>query len=148
MEELDAAYAASRGVEELGFLNEVLEISVSRDALNIGELQCFELISRRVQLFEQQYAMALQEAHTKSSGVHSLEYDERNLFLGGVARGPALVCPALEKYVSVQLSEKSSLQKERRKAREERSSDPSKQTPRRPGKKNGGKGAPDAGGGG
>ena len=132
------------GVEELGFLNEVLETSISRDALNIGELQCFELIARRVQLFEQQYAMALQEAHTKSSGVHSLEYDERSLFLGGVARGPALVCPALEKYVSVQLAEKSSLQKERRKAREERSGDSNKANSNQkgPGKKKGKGGAP------
>ena len=56
-------------------------------------------------------------------------------------------CPALEKYVSVQLSEKSSLQKERRKTREERSGDPAKQGRIR-GKKGGGKGAPDAGGGG
>ena len=133
------------GVEELGFLNEVLETSISRDALNIGELQCFELIARRVQLFEQQYAMALQEAHTKSSGVNSLEYDERNLFLGGVARGPALVCPALEKYVSVQLSEKSSLQKERRKAREERSGEPvrANQNQKGPGRKRGKGGGPD-----
>ena len=38
----------------------------------------------------------------------------------GVARRPALVCPELEKYVAAQLSEKSSLQNERRKAIEDR----------------------------
>ena len=127
------------GVAELGFLNEVLETSISRDALNIVELQCFELIARRMQLYERKYALALQEAHTRSSGVRSLEHEERNLFLGGGARGTALVCPALEKFVSVLLSEKSSLQKERRKAREERRGEPvrANQNQRGPGRKRG-----------
>ena len=111
----------SEGVDEHLFLCETLETALARDGLNVGELHCMELLVRRLQMWEQMYSARLREAETKTSGVQTLERDERALFLGSKAgQSLEMVCPLLEKYVASQLAERSGMLKERRKAREER----------------------------
>ena len=106
------------GVEEHQFLSEVMECALVFDGLNICELQAFETIMRRFQMWEEVYGEKLRAGDQSTA---SMDTDERSLFLGRkFGRGQALVCPALSEYVSAQLKERSQVLKERRKAREER----------------------------
>ena len=111
--------AADPGVDEHHFLCEILEVSIASDGLNTAALECFETISRRLQLWEEFYAEALRAAESGPGGHEWL--DERRIFLGGSrSKGHALVCPALEQHVATKLKEESEVLKERRKGREER----------------------------
>ena len=111
--------AADNGVDEHKFLNELLEVALTGDQLNIAELEVFEIVARRLQLWEEVYAQRLRQADAGASADAWL--DERALFLGqGRSRGQALVCPELEAFVATKLAEESAVMKERRKGREER----------------------------
>ena len=69
----------------------------------------------------------------------TLDFEEKDLFLGhSHARGAALVCPALEEHVAEKLRVRSAIQRESRKAREERTLQPQPAQPSP--KKRGGKG--------
>jgi len=111
--------AGEMGVDEHHFLSEALERAAVFDQLNISELEAFEAIARRYQMWEEIYASALKQAEV---GVdHGDWLDERRIFLGAEkSKGHALVCPALEQHVATKLAAESAVLKERRKAREER----------------------------
>ena len=112
--------ALDPGVEEHQFLCEVLETGLAYDRLNLPDLQCFESICRRLQLWEEYYGEGLRLSEAGGS-LGSRDADERSIFLGHQhGRGVALVAPALSDFVSSRLKEKSTMLKERRKAREER----------------------------
>ena len=69
-------------------------------------------------LAEDEVAEQTPEADAGASTIH---LDERSLFLGQErGRGSAMVCPDLESWVATELQARSAVQKERRKAREER----------------------------
>jgi hypothetical protein len=111
--------ASDNGVDDHCFLSDVIETAVCCDQLNVSELQCFEKIARRLQLWEEVYSVKLR----KAEGGEEVDgwLDERAIFLGqGKSRGHALVCPLLEEWVAKQLEKESAVLKERRKAREER----------------------------
>ena len=111
--------AADPGVAESAFLHELIEVAACRDRLNLAALECFELVSRRLQLWEETYCAQLRRAESGDTGTAWL--DERAIFLGaGRSRGHALVCPNLEIYVAEKLASESAVLKERRKGREER----------------------------
>ena len=94
-------------------------MAACRDQLNLASLECFELVSRRLQLWEETYSAQLRRAESGDTGTSWL--DERAIFLGaGRSRGHALVCPTLEIYVAEKLASESAVLKERRKGREER----------------------------
>jgi len=105
------------GIEEHLFLSELIETAISFDQINVGELAMFESIARRFQLWEQFYADRL--ANREGGG--SFEAEERLLFMGqGQSRALSLVSPKLREFMAKELSDKSAILKERRKAREER----------------------------
>jgi hypothetical protein len=111
--------ASDNGVDDHCFLSDVIETAVCCDQLNVSELQCFEKIARRLQLWEEVYSVKLR----KAEGGEEVDgwLDERAIFLGqGKSRGHALVCPLLEAWVAKELEKESAVLKERRKAREER----------------------------
>lgn len=115
-------------------LSDLMETAIVFDALNISELGCFEMVARRYQVWEEFYKDGLRAGNTKGDLDVCLDLEEKDLFLGQPhARGAALVCPELEAYVAEKLRDRSAIQKERRKAREERTLQPSP-------KKRGGKG--------
>ena len=112
---------AAEGVTEHGFLSNLLETALVYDGLNISQLACMELASRRYQYWEQHYQDTLRDGEAGSSGGKSFAASERGLFLGEQhSRATALVCPHLQEHVSSSLKDEASLLKERRKAREER----------------------------
>ena len=96
-----------------------LEAGVSYDALNVSELLCFEMLARRYQVWEEFYKDSLRLSNVHASIQSALDAEERDLFMGQrYGRGAALVCPLLESHVAEVLKERSAIQKEKRKARE------------------------------
>ena len=103
-------------------LSELLERGLCFDALKLGELATFEIISRKYQLWEEYYKDVLRERNSGVDSSASLDADERAIFLGRPQnRGTALVSPDLEQFVADKLRDRAAILKERRKAKEERS---------------------------
>lgn len=117
--QVQGLWASDLGVDDHLFLSDLLEVALTVDHLNLGELGAFETAARRYQLWEEVYAPSVREAE---GGKESSPWlDERQIFLGHkCSRGHALVCPDLETWVAERLREESSVLKERRKGREER----------------------------
>ena len=106
-------------VSEHEFLSELIELGLTFDQLNAGELLIYENISRRYQLIEEMYGQSLKDKSIAGFGGH-VEADERMLFLGkSHSHGTALVNPELQSWVASKVAERSSILKERRKGREE-----------------------------
>ena len=112
---------SSEGVAEHMFISELLDAALCYDCLNIGQLSCMELASRRYQYWEQHYQESLRAGQHGSSPAKAWQASETGLFLGQErSTAVALVCPALAEHVSSRLKDEASILKERRKAREER----------------------------
>lgn len=106
------------GVDDL-FLNELVETAMCADRLNVANIQAFEMVSRRLQLWEEVCRQQLRAAENGDGWDPWL--DERSLFLGQrKGCGYALVAPQLEAWVAEKLAQESAVIKERRKGREER----------------------------
>lgn len=115
---MDLSYA-TEGVEEHGLLAEIFETAICYDQLNVSELACFELLSRRFQLWEHSFAHQLRTSQ-ETRGSSTLEVDERSIFLGrNKSSNIALVCPLLQTHIAETLKDSSAILKERRKYREE-----------------------------
>ena len=97
-------------------MSELLQQAVTYDQLRVGELACFETIARRMQYWEDYYCQMLADKES-GSGTGTAE---QSLFMGSRSRGSALVSPDLRDYVATSLKDQSAIQKERRKAKEER----------------------------
>ena len=131
------------GVEDHALLSDLLEIGLWYDGLNLGELLSFEKLARRYQLWEEDhYKDAPRRGTAKTDQASSLGGEERDLFMGDRhSRSTALVSPLLQSHIAEKLKDKAAIQKERRKAQEERGLlAPSRvevPTPKRRGKKGG-----------
>ncbi len=100
--------AADPGVDESAFLHELIEVAACRDQLNLAALECFELVSSRLQLWEETYSAQLRRAESGDTGTAWL--DERAIFFGaGRSRGHALVRPTWEIYVVDKLASESAV---------------------------------------
>ena len=111
--------AGDMGVDEHHFLSEAMERATVFDQLNLPELESYEGIARRYQMWEEIYSSALKQAEVGEDQGDWL--DERRIFLGADrSKGHALVCPELELHVASKLAAESAVLKERRKAKEER----------------------------
>ena len=110
------------GVEDHALLSDLFEVALWYDSLNLGELLCFEKLARRYQVWEEYYKDALRRSTAKTDQASSLDGEERDLFMGErFSRNTALVAPSLQSHVAAILKDKAAIQKERRKAHEERS---------------------------
>ena len=104
-------------VDEHAFMSEVLQLSITFDMLNAGELACVEAISRRYQLIEELYSMEMDRAQAGDVDWAG----ERRLFMGStLGRHGCLVSPELREWLATEVSKTAAVMKERRKAREER----------------------------
>lgn len=97
------ATASDNGIDDHRFLSELIEVEACEDQLNIPELQVFEMMSRRLQLWEEVYSEQLRIADAGETGQAWL--DERALFLGQrKSRGHARIAPSLETWIASRLS--------------------------------------------
>lgn len=98
-----------RSVYEDEVLARVLDLAVTYDSLNIGNLACMELVCRRRQL--------ISDAHSSSPGAPS--YTGAEHYLGQTYKhGGGIVVPALTDFVSKKMQAQSQILKERRKLAE------------------------------
>ena len=119
--------ASSPGCEEHLFLCELLEVAALSDRLNVAGLQYAELISRRLQLWEEYYS---EQLRLSEGGQASMELDERRIFLGQRrTSGLALLNPELMEYVGDTLTIEANVLKQRRKGREEKRLAPGERAP-------------------
>ena len=101
----------SRSAHEHFLLSHVIEKACVFDQVNAMNLACLELVMRRLALLE--------EAHGANPSHPNFEGSEHWLGLGEKRAG-ALIPPALSKYVANKVADETLVQKEKRKAREER----------------------------
>ena len=133
------------GVEDHALLSDLFESALWYDGLNLGELLCFEKLARRYQLWEEFHKDSLRRSMAKTDHSSHLDGEERELFMGErFSRNTALVSPSLQSHIAEKLKERAAIQKERRKAQEERTLQSPSQArvegpqPKRRGKKGGG----------
>lgn len=93
------------GVDDHLFLSDLLEVSLTMDLPNLGELESSETISRRSHLWEE--ICAASSSRGRGGKESSPWLDERQIFLRHErSRGHALVFPDLESWVADRLREK------------------------------------------
>jgi len=107
------AHDAGVGVHELCCM--LLEALCCYDQLNASNLAAAEHAARQLQLVEERHKDRV-VGSVESQDLHR----ELHLYAGGSTRGNLCICPALEEWISEQLRHEAAINKERRKAREER----------------------------
>ncbi|CAK0881157.1 unnamed protein product [Prorocentrum cordatum] len=94
------------GAEERAYISEVLERACVFDQLNCSELETFEVLWRRYQLWEELRAPELHRAAEAGEEGDGSWLRERRVFLGSSqSKGAALVCPALEEHAAGKLAQ-------------------------------------------
>ena len=110
-------YTAS-GTKEHSSLCKMLEIILTVDQLDASKLVAMEVLSRKLQMIHDRWKHKMPQL---ASGVR--EDDDSHLLLGlHETRGNIGIAPTLSKWLGEELSKEAAVSKERRKAREERSS--------------------------
>ena len=121
--------ASDWGVAEHGQLCAYLEAAGSMDQLDLSNLVVMERIARRLQTIEYQYAEKVRDnerggsagATASASGSAVITNDEIDLFEGRQHVNPTVCCaPSLIEHVSKELEKEAQIQKQARKAREEK----------------------------
>jgi hypothetical protein len=98
-----------------GDLCRIIEVAVCYDQLDAPSLASLELLFRQIQVCED----ALKHKFANSAGSSDSTFD-RHLMAGTSSNSSLCICPALMEWMSHENSKSSSIEKERRKAREER----------------------------
>jgi len=94
--------------------SKALQAACCYDQLNVGELACMEILSRSIQMTEYRW----RERIVGNSTSHD---DEAFLFLGAdPCRGNLCVSPRLFSHIGGEMAKEAAINKEARKAREER----------------------------
>ena len=113
----DAKLGTEPGVAEHESACKLLQTLLCYDQLDAGNLAAGELIARQIQMVEEKYKERLQGSSSSSGHPQSDSF----LYMGtSLTRGTVCICPALMEFVSGELQKETSILKERRKAREER----------------------------
>ena len=108
--------ASDGGVLEHEAICKVLELAIEYDQLNIGELAAVELLCRRLQMIQYRW----RERILGATATGTIE-DESHFFMGtDPTRGNLCICPCLNTWLGEELRKESQMNKEQRKAREER----------------------------
>ena len=109
------------GVSEHEAAMRCLQSALEFDQLDAPNLQCLEHVVRRAQLVEHYHKERLRGEAASSTARGSLDPEEEQVFLGTHAEeGSLMVAPELVSYVSRELERQSAIDKQARKAREER----------------------------
>ena len=103
-------------VAEHEFCSRLLQTATVFDQLNIGELACMELVSRRLQMCEYKYRDRI------LGRIQGGEVEEdAHLYMGtGETRGMLCISPALLSHVTDEQHKEAAVMKEKRKLKEER----------------------------
>ncbi|OLQ10940.1 Calpain-15 [Symbiodinium microadriaticum] len=108
--------ASDGGVLEHEAICKVLELAIEYDQLNVGELAAVELLCRRLQMIQYRW----RERILGATATGTIE-DESHFFMGtDPTRGNLCICPSLNTWLGEELHKESQMNKEQRKAREER----------------------------
>lgn len=100
-----------RAKHEHEVLSRMLELATTYDGFQVGNLACFEVLSRRLQLIE--------ESHAENPSAPN--YTGSSHYMGSVERrGGALLAPTLQLHVAGKLRDEAAIAKEQRKAVEVR----------------------------
>ena len=94
-------------------LCQIVETAACYDQLDCPALASMELVYRQIQICEERLKEKFSNQNSESSY-------EIHLMAGTACKSQLCVCPALSAWMSVELSKRSAIDKERRKAREER----------------------------
>jgi hypothetical protein len=107
------------GVDFLEVCHEVLELAITRDQLNIGNLLCFERLERKRQMIEESYRQRAEEVKLLKAVTTNPMAVTAELFAGRVRMaGGAIVSPRLIEFVARQAAANSDILKQQRKALE------------------------------
>ena len=108
----------------------ILELAGTFDQLDIPNLASLEVVARRLETIEYSYkdrtrdgerGMPAAAAGSSLGGFNLLSFDEADLFDGSGHVGSTVCCaPSLVEHVSKELEKEAQIQKQARKAREER----------------------------
>ena len=98
-----------------GDLCRIIEVAVCYDQLDAPSLASLELLFRQIQVCED----ALKHKFANSAGSSDSTFD-RHLMAGTSSNSSLCICPALMEWMGHENSKCSAIEKERRKAREER----------------------------
>ena len=96
-----------------GALCGILETGLCYDQINAPALASFELICRQIQIAEEKY----KDKFSNIGGDSSFDY---HLMAGTTHRSQLCICPALTEWLAEELRKQTAVDKERRKARDER----------------------------
>ena len=105
-------HSGDPGVEVHEICCAVLELMVTYDQFHVGKSAAAEKVARDLQLQEERYSNRLSVAQSGS--------EEAAMFGGLGTRGNLCICPELKAHVAEELKSITAVNKERRKAREER----------------------------
>ena len=121
--------SADPTVAEHEFCMRVVQLAVQYDQLNISELAAFELVLRRAQLAE--YRLKDRILGSRAGSALGGDVDEDGyLYLGtSETRGMLMIAPTLTSHISEELHREATILKERRKLREERQSNRTRESP-------------------
>ena len=100
------------GVEVHEICCKVLELMVTYDQFHVGSCAAAEKVARDLQMQEERYADRVSVSQSGS--------EETAIFGGLGTRGNLCICPELKGFVAEELKAITAVNKERRKAREER----------------------------
>ncbi len=113
------------GVSQHENLCKLLQVGLTFDQLDMTNLAMVELMCRELQMIEEKYSDRLRSTNDMSDEVH--------LFLGThSSQGNVCMDPALRAWISTELKDEAAINKERRRAREERQlqrAPPARETP-------------------
>ena len=108
-------------IDFLEVCHEVLELAVTRDQLNIGNLLCFERLERKRQMIEESYRQRAEEVKLLKAVTTNPMAVTAELFAGRVRMaGGAIVSPRLIEFVARKAADNSGILKQQRKVLEVR----------------------------
>ena len=109
------------GIDFLEVCHEAIELAVTRDQLNIGNLLCFERLERKRQMIEESYRQRAEEVKLLKAVTTNPMAVTAELFAGRVRMaGGAIVSPRLIEFVARKAADNSDILKQQRKALEVR----------------------------
>ena len=118
LSELRLDYSAG-GMSEHQVLCKFFELVVQVDLLNVGKSTACELLARKIQIIHDRWK---HKAPSFNAGNVAVGGDDDSFLLLGTheTRGNVGICPELTTYLGLELGKLANVDKERRKAREER----------------------------
>ena len=107
------------GISEHGVLCKFFEIATMFDFIDVGRSAACELLARKIQIIHDRWK---HKSPSFAAGGNNSGIDDDSFLLLGTyeTRGNVGICPELVTHLGIEIGKQASVDKERRKAREER----------------------------